>query len=330
MIGRLERLLNLVIALRETRKPLTAGDVRARVAGYDQPDPEAFRRMFERDKADLRALGVPVSAGPVDRWDERVGYRIDPSAYDLPPVRLEPDELAALALALQATGLVDEAGAGLRKLAVDAELALAEDPQGPLVPGGGRVSAPIEVEVEAPHRAMLMQAQLTRTTVAFPYRPLGRDVATRTVDPHALVLRRGRWYLVGHDHDRDERRAFRLDRMADEVRLVGEPWAFAPPAVPVDVDDVLPPVPPEGPERATVLAAPSVAWRVALRAAGGGEPAADGDRTRFSVPVGDPEAFVAWALEFGPDLEVADPAELRARVAARARAALDTTRGARP
>jgi len=74
----------------------------------------------------------------VDRWDDRVGYRIDPAAYDLPPVRLEPDELAALALALQATGLVDEAGAGLRKLAVDAELALPDDPAAPLLAGSAR------------------------------------------------------------------------------------------------------------------------------------------------------------------------------------------------
>jgi len=327
VIGRLERLLNLVIALRETRVPLTAGDVRNRVAGYDQPDAEAFRRTFERDKADLRALGVPVSTAPVDRWDDRVGYRIDPAAYDLPPVRLEPDELAALALALQATGLVDEAGAGLRKLAVDAELALPEDPAAPLLAGPGAAPAAIEVELDAPHRAALMQAQLTRTRVRFTYRPTGRPAAARLVDPHALVLRGGRWYLVGHDHDRGERRAFRLDRIAGEVATVGEPWAFAPPAVPVDVDDVVPAAPAEGPRRATVLADPAVAWRVAGRAAGGGEPA-PGDRTRFSVPVGDPDAFVTWALEFGPDLEVTDPPELRARLVERARAALAAARAA--
>ncbi|HVM00938.1 MAG TPA: WYL domain-containing protein [Egibacteraceae bacterium] len=305
MTERLERLLNLVIALRETRRPMTAEEVRRRVAGYGQPDHEAFRRMFERDKADLRALGVPLETRRVDRWSDLQGYRIDPRHYDLPEVRLDRDELAALALALQATGLVDEAGVGLLKLEVDAGEAAPHSPR-PVV--GVAFEAP-------PHREVLLAAQLTRAPVRFRYRPPGREPSARTVDPHALVHRRGRWYLVGHDHDRGESRAFRLDRIAGKVTMAGEPGAFPPPPA-VDVDDVVPAPAPGGPETAEVVAAPEVAWLVARRARGGGRPDAGG-WTAYTVAVGDRGDFLRWVLELGPDLEVRGPAELRAEVVER-------------
>jgi proteasome accessory factor B len=304
VIDRLERLINLVIALRETRVPLPAADIRRRVAGYGQPDAEAFRRMFERDKADLRRMGVPVETAPLSRFDDRVGYRIDPRSYDLPDVDLEPAELAALALAVEATGLADEAGAGLLKLAVDAG-----------EPDAARANrqVPLGVPLAAPHRAVLMEAQLARQSVRFTYAPPGREPARRTVDPYALVHRRGRWYLVGRDHDRDARRAFRLDRIAGTVTPFGDPDAFAPPAEGVDVSDVVPPVPPGGPESAEVVAAPGIAWLVARRARGAGTEEPDG-WTAFTVPVGDPDDFLGWALAFGPELEVRAPPELRSLV----------------
>ncbi len=309
MTDRLERLLNLVIALRETRRPMTAAEVRRRVAGFGFSDAEAFRRMFERDKADLRDLGVPIETAPLDRWDDRVGYRIDPRRYDLPEVRLEPDELAALAVALQATGLLDEAAAGLLKLEVDAGEpgASAEGP-------GARLG----IVLDAPHRDTLLTAQLSRTRVVFRYRPLGRDASERTVDPHALVHRRGRWYLVGHDRDRDGRRAYRLDRIEGNVRTVGEAGAFPAPTGSVGVDDVVPVPSGDVLPSAEVLAAPAVAWQVARRARGGGSEARDG-WTRFTVSVGDPDDFAFWALEFGPDLEVVSPPPLREAVIQRLR-----------
>jgi proteasome accessory factor B len=307
---RLERLINLVIALRETRRPLPAAEIRSRVAGYGQDDPESFRRMFERDKADLRALGVPLDTAPLDRWDDRVGYRIDPRRYDLPAVRLESGELAALAVALEATGLADDAAAGLRKLAVDAgEPDAARAATGP----------PVGIALDAPHRAALMEAQLTRTTVRFTYRVPGQPPARRTVDPHALVHRSGRWYVVGHDHDRGARRAFRLDRIAGAVGVVGAPGAFVPPDADVGVDDVVPPAPDVAPETAEVLAAASVAWQVARRARGGGEPAHPG-WTAYTVAVGDPDRFVGWVLDLGVDVEVVAPPVLRERIVAHLRA----------
>lgn len=312
MSDRFERLVNLVIALRETRRPMTAAEVREQVAGYDG-DGEAFRRTFERDKADLRDLGVPIRVEPVSRFDDRQGYRIEPADYDLPPVPLEPQELAALALALAATGLADDAGAGLAKLSVDSDW---EPPDGAAAPV-------VEVELDAPHRDQLMAAQVTRTPVRFRYRPAGRGPLERRVDPHALVHRGGQWYLVGFDHARQDRRAFRLDRIDGTVRAAGEPGAFPVPDGAVAADDVVPPVPVGGPQQAEVLVVASLVGLVARRALGGGRPG-DGGRTAFTVPVGRPEDFLGWALELGPDLEIRAPAELRRAAIARLTAAAAT------
>jgi proteasome accessory factor B len=305
---RLERLINLVIALRETRRPMAASDIRTRVAGYGQPDPAAFRRMFERDKADLRDLGVPIETVTLDPFEDRPGYRIDPRRYNLPDVRLAPDELAALAVAVQATGLTDEAGPGLLKLQV-----AVGDPGGELRSADPRLG----VNLQGPHREILVAAQVSRTVVRFDYRPLGRNVRQRTVDPHALVHRRGRWYLVGRDHDRDDRRAYRLDRIEGRVVTVGGPGAFDPPP-PADTGDVVPAPPPGGPQTAEVEARDDVAWIVARRARGGGDEQPDG-WVRFTVGVRDPEDFVAWVLSLGPEVRVLAPAELRDELVTRLR-----------
>jgi predicted DNA-binding transcriptional regulator YafY len=290
---------------------MTAAEIRERVAGYGQSDQDAFRRMFERDKADLRDLGVPIDMVSLEPWEDRPGYRIDPQRYNLPDVQLAPDELAALALAVQATGLSDEGYAGLLKLEV-----AAGQPHGPRAE-----RPPIGVALDAPHLQALVGAQLSATSVRFAYRPLGRDVSDRTVDPYAIVHRRGRWYLVGHDHDRDERRAFRLDRIEGAVSAVGSAGAFEPPAEGVGVDDVVPAPPEGGPQTAEVIASDEIAWQVARRARGGGGPA-DTGWTRFTVGLRDPDEFVSWALSYGPDLVVTSPHELRDRVAGALRALL--------
>jgi predicted DNA-binding transcriptional regulator YafY len=316
---RWERLINLVIALRETRRPLQAAEIWRGVAGYGQADAEAFRRMFERDKADLRQMGVPVEMVRLDRFDDRLGYRIDPRRYDLPELRLEPAELAALALATEVTGLKDEASSGLLKLAVDAG-----DPES----ARAVQAVPVEIPLEAPHRGVLMEAQLARQIVRFAYARPGQEPDQRTVDPYALVYRRGRWYLVGRDHDRDAQRVFRLDRIVSRVRTVSEPGAFASPHVPIGPDDVLPPAAKGVTETATVLASPEIAWDIARSARGSGGPGRewgtpeggttlDEDWTAFTVAVSDLEQFVGWALSYGPDLVVLGPPQLRAAVIAR-------------
>lgn len=83
--SKVERLVNLVICLLSTRQFLTAEKIRASVAGYDDSgSDEAFSRMFERDKNELRDLGIPLETGMPSRFSTVEGYRINRDAYELP------------------------------------------------------------------------------------------------------------------------------------------------------------------------------------------------------------------------------------------------------
>src|SRR6266571_5305334 len=98
---KVERLVNLVALLLDTHRPLTLDQVAELVPGYEASG-ESLRRMFERDKEELRGLGVPVERAPIDAWGTEEGYFIDRGAYGMPEVDLAPDERAALALAARA------------------------------------------------------------------------------------------------------------------------------------------------------------------------------------------------------------------------------------
>lgn len=92
--------MNLVIALLSTRQFLTAEKIRSMVAGYDESgNVDAFYRMFERDKTELRELGVPLEIGASARYGGQEGYRINRDAYELPEIDLDRDEAAAVAVA---------------------------------------------------------------------------------------------------------------------------------------------------------------------------------------------------------------------------------------
>ena len=68
---RIERLLNLIAALLDSSRPMTAEEIRTRIAGYDQANPEAFRRAFERDKVALRDMGIPLEVRSTDPFAEQ-------------------------------------------------------------------------------------------------------------------------------------------------------------------------------------------------------------------------------------------------------------------
>src|SRR5512132_3582602 len=190
---KVERLVNLIALLLDTRRPLTLDQVAELVPGYDASG-ESLRRMFERDKEELRGLGVPVERAPIDAWGSEEGYFIDPEAYGMPELDLAPDERAARALA---------AVAGLAKLDLD--------------PGAGPDALRANLDGASPLLAVLLEAVSGRKRIVFSYRPPGRDAAERRLDPYALVNRRGTWYVVGHDADRDALRSFRVSRIASDV-----------------------------------------------------------------------------------------------------------------
>lgn len=223
-----ERLLNLVIALVNSPRYRTAAWIREKVAGYgDSPTDEAFFRTFERDKAELRDLGIPVAT------DGQDGYLIPPGEFALPQLEFTPAEKAALGLAgrlWETTALGAAGSGGLRKIR-DAE-------GGPAGPGEDSRSAvgllQPRVRTGDPAFAPLYAAVRDRRPVTFDYRPAGSGSGrTRSVQPWGLVSLRGRWYLVGHDADRGALRTFRLSRITGAIRPVGRTGSYQ---VPPEID----------------------------------------------------------------------------------------------
>jgi proteasome accessory factor B len=303
MSEKVERLVNLTVALLETRRPVTFAELRDRTGYYGQADAESARRMFERDKDELRSLGVPIETRERGILDAELGYTIDRAAYELPDIDLSPDEVAALALALRVAG-----GRGER-LAAGKVAALAPDPSDLAV----ELPARFDVGVDPVDR--VADAIVERRAVTFRYRRADGDASDRTVDPYAVAGRRGSWYVVGRDHDRDDLRAFRLDRVEGRIAPTGEPGAFEPPED-LDLDAHL--RGPGGEVDATVAVHPEVAWDAALR---GGAPTGevhDGWAVhRFAGT--NPWALATWATGQGDRVEVLSPPEVRDDVVARLR-----------
>ena len=209
-----ERLLSLVVCLLSARRYLTAAQIREAVPGYPASF-EAFKRMFERDKDELRELGIPLETGTNGPGDEESGYRISRQAYELPEITLEPDEVAVLGLAARVWRRAELAGAAegallkLRAAGIDAE----------------ELTQPrIEPRVQTPEAAFgpLWEAVRDRRPVTFGYRAAGRSTAQRRcLEPWGVVNRRGRWYVVGQDTDRGAERVFRLSRIDGPVTFTG-------------------------------------------------------------------------------------------------------------
>src|SRR5919206_3013296 len=201
MADRLERLTNLLAVLLETRRPLTLEEIVERVPGYP-PERESYRRQFERDKATLREIGVPIALEALYAFDQETGYRIHREEYELPALDLTDDERVALNLAVTAVRLEGTGpGVGAGR---DALLKLG---------GLEGVAAPTLAALpDVPALPALFDAYRRRARVTFTYRG-----GPRRLDPYGILFRNGHWYVVGFDADRDAIRAFRADRIESAI-----------------------------------------------------------------------------------------------------------------
>lgn len=307
-----ERLLNLVICLLATRRPLSAEQIRQAVPGYDRESDEAFQRMFERDKNELRELGIPIDVLR-DPWEEEPGYRIRRESYELPEITLEPDEAAVLGLAArvwQRASLAEAASGALLKLragGVRTEQAL-----------GGALE--VRVDAQDPAFPACWQAVRERLAVRFDYRGSGSEsVRTRTVEPWGVLSSRGRWYLVGFDRDRGAPRSFRLSRVLGEVvTLRGESVS-----VPEGVDlRALAGFPEEPARERTALLMVRRGTCEGLRQTARAVHPGQGEWDRAEVGFYDPEWLAGWLASLGADVRVVEPPDARDAVIGRLRGAL--------
>jgi proteasome accessory factor B len=292
----LERVTNLLTLLLETRVPKTLKQIANELDGMYPDKAIALRGAFERDKALLREIGVPIETEVLggDQAGE-TAYRIDRDAYELRGLQLTDDERHALQMAV-ATIRSDSGQDGVWKL------------------GGSVLPTSTVVANVTQHEALpaLRVASGERRTVSFRYR--GVD---RTLDPYGLLLREGLWYAIGHDHGHGEVRTYRVDRIEGEVRVSPDDTFERP--VDFDVRAAFPAdakllgVADEGATEADVAVEPPLA--AVVRA----ELGPDAERERrddgtivFRVPCANRVAFRSWVLGLGLHAEVLSPPEVRA------------------
>lgn len=211
MTDRVERLTNLLALLLETPAPLSLIEIAGELGGQYPDEHSARRAAFERDKAALREIGVPIETDMVTggEYAGQTRYWIDRGAYELDDLDLDDDEMRALQVAVAAVRTGSSSGQeAIWKL-------------GGAV--GGEHPPVSAVLPDRPELPVIRAAVAARATIEFSY----RDVRRR-VDPWGVLLRGGFWYLVGHDHDRGGQRTFRVDRFDGGVEAidVGEPGGF--------------------------------------------------------------------------------------------------------
>ncbi|WP_103506973.1 YafY family protein [Streptomyces sp. SM13] len=311
-IAKAERLMNLALCLLGTRRPLSKRELRGSIEAYlEAGSDDSFNRMFERDKDDLRELGLVIET--VENLDGDTGYLARRDSNRLPPITLDAEEAAALGLAAkvwQQARLAGAASGALQKLRA-AGMPEAEDAY--------EVHSALEPRIPVHEAAFepLMLACRDRRPVTFDYRKANSARAEqRQVEPWTLECWRGHWYLAGWDRERGAERVFRLSRITGKVRSrAGAFSAEVPDAVTVRET-----VESWAGETATRTA------RIRLRV-GAGYPLrsrASAVRERgdgwdeLEIPYG--HGLDAWLVEFGPDVVVEEPADLRADVVDRLRA----------
>ena len=297
-VDALERVTNLVALLLSSREPLTLDRIINELESQYPAGDAAARGAFERDKAMLRDIGVPIDSEVLGGADAgKTRYWIDRSKYELADLQLEPDEQAALQMAVAAARLSD-AQFGLLKLGGE----------------GGSVPSVMANIPELPELPVLREAASHRAQVSFRYRD--RD---RTVWPYSLLLRGGFWYLIGFDSGHGEVRTYRVDRFEGDV-TVGERGSFDRPAD-FDPRTVFPNDPKQLGDETEAVAevlvdpprVPPVVRElgdVAVR-----ERRADGSVV-VAVPCANRDAFRSWLFGLGEHAEVLAPADVRAEVVA--------------
>jgi predicted DNA-binding transcriptional regulator YafY len=314
--NRTERLLNLVIALVSTTRWLTKEQIRRAVPQYDGCEStEAFDRMFERDKEDLRELGVPLVTGTHDAWfDDEVGYRIDRAAYALPAVDLTPSELAVLGLASRVWQQASLAGPAARAMVKLKALGVQTDDD-------SLVGVEPRVRAAEPAFEPLYAATRDGAPVSFRYRKPGADDATeRRVEPWALTARGGWWYLVGQDRSRQAPRAFRLSRIEGRIRRVGAAGTVHTPAG-LDPGAMVRPARGENDARIARIRV-RTGRGAALRLHEGAITTPGDGWDTLELPIGEAGQLAEQLAGFGPDVVVEAPQDLRQAVIERLRGAL--------
>ena len=352
LMSKAARWLDLIAFLLQYRFPVTREQIFEAVAGYgpdgaaarapaewDETQRESARRKFERDKDELRALGIDIETrtlGDAAGDEPAMGYRLRAEGLYLPYLQIEErvtDErpypsLRAIALSRDELALLDRAthrlaqhpspalrataGSVRRKLAFDLPLTVRRIER--LLGESGREEPNDTLEV-------LQQAVARRQRVECRYYSIGRDAhAARTLEPYGLFFNWGHWYCVASDKGEATPKVFRVERISGARLARGRDAAHAGPPDGFDLDRYLRrtawDLSDAPPTRAVVrFRFPEARWVVAQGVGTVREALTDDGGAVIEFEVRDAEPFLRWLLTFRHHAEVEEPVALRRELA---------------
>ncbi len=292
-----ERLVNLTIALLATKRYLTKNEIFRNIDGYEG-NAEAKERMFERDKDDLRKLGIQIEVGGLDPlFDDEAGYRIRPESYALSLRDLTPTQVTLLSLAAQAwqdAAFTDLSQQALRKLT-----SIGLDTDTSQLP----VMAPKLIGADQNLRTSL-DALTSLTAIEFDYLNIQGIAQKRQLLVYGVQARKSHWYLIGLDTEKDAIRNFRVDRIQGEVKPIGKSQSYEiPPSF--EISELEPAI--QTPV-AVLQVRPGAGYQL-RRMATTVETADDWDL--LEVPIFDLAFITSLVLWHGEDVIVSSPPQLR-------------------
>ena len=207
-----ERLVNLVIALLATKRYLTKSEIFRTIEGYEGSS-ESMERMFERDKDELRALGIEIEVSALDPlFDDEIGYRIRFENYVMDHSGFTTNEIAYMSLAAQVwkeEALSEIAQHAMRKLAgLASPIDISEIP------------AIAPVLINAPKFLNeIIDCISKRRTIEFVYLDSEMKTQSRQVNVYSYFSFKGNWYFSGLDLRKMEIRTFKCDRILGDVSV---------------------------------------------------------------------------------------------------------------
>lgn len=210
-----ERLINLTLALLATKRHLTKSEIFKAVAGYSG-SPETMERMFERDKDELRSLGIEIEVKGIDPlFEDEQGYLIRSETFQLSENEFTKEELLYLTMAANLwhdSALGSDSKAALLKI---------QSLSGPIESDAVNTPAVRDSE-SAALLSSVFEAVDTEQLIKFGYK--GKQ---RTAQPFGLYTRDGFWYLVAREED--EVKSFKLLRIEGKIVKEGKTGSFKKP-----------------------------------------------------------------------------------------------------
>lgn len=318
---KLVRQLSLMAFLMSQHRPVTADEIHENVEGYGGMSEQAFLRRFYSDRSELESMGFSLTVDrPGDDPFQGDLYALPPESYYLPAIDFDESELSALHTCLY---LLE----GQFAYAEPLRLALQHLTLGRPSPLDDHAARTVAVNLLGPGYSPEVAAHLTkiesaigrRKTIRFTYYTIGRDeVSTREVDPYSLLYMAGNWYMVGHSHERDATRIFRLSRIEGRITFRSRAEHDFPPPSDFDLSPYR--------DRASwqlgeidgtaeIALSPTIAWWVAQMFGSHGTLVGrpDGGAT-FTTDFSGTRDILTWILGLGTEAEVVEPPDLRAAV----------------